>query len=56
MEAVGEVMRELSADDSLRCVVLRGAGEKSFAPGNDTPNSPTRAPTPRRQGIRRGAS
>jgi enoyl-CoA hydratase len=32
---LGEVMRELSADDSLRCLVLRGAGEKSFAPGND---------------------
>jgi enoyl-CoA hydratase/carnithine racemase len=32
---LGEIMRELSADDSLRCVVLRGAGEKSFAPGND---------------------
>jgi enoyl-CoA hydratase len=29
------VMRELSADDSLRCVVLRGAGGKAFAPGND---------------------
>ncbi|MGE5241029.1 MAG: enoyl-CoA hydratase-related protein [Bacteroidota bacterium] len=32
---IGEVLRELSADDSLRCLVLRGAGEKSFAPGND---------------------
>ena len=32
---LGEVMRELSADDSLRCIVLRGAGDKSFAPGND---------------------
>jgi enoyl-CoA hydratase len=32
---LGEVMRDLSADDSLRCLVLRGAGEKSFAPGND---------------------
>jgi enoyl-CoA hydratase/carnithine racemase len=32
---LGEVMRELSADDSLHCLVLRGAGEKSFAPGND---------------------
>jgi enoyl-CoA hydratase/carnithine racemase len=32
---LGEVMHELSADDGLRCVVLRGAGEKSFAPGND---------------------
>ena len=32
---LGEVMRSLSADDSLRCIVLRGAGDKSFAPGND---------------------
>jgi enoyl-CoA hydratase/carnithine racemase len=32
---LGEVMKELSADDSLRCVVLRGAGGKSFSPGND---------------------
>ncbi len=32
---LGEAMTELSADDSLRCVVLRGAGGKSFAPGND---------------------
>lgn len=29
------VMEELSADDSLRCVVLRGAGEKAFAAGGD---------------------
>jgi enoyl-CoA hydratase/carnithine racemase len=34
-QRLGEVMRELSSDDSLRCVVLRGAGVKSFAPGND---------------------
>lgn len=32
---LGEVLRELQADDSLRCIVLRGAGEKSFSPGND---------------------
>ena len=32
---LGEVLRELQADDSLRCTVLRGAGEKSFSPGND---------------------
>ncbi len=32
---LGAAMTELSADDSLRCVVLRGAGGKSFAPGND---------------------
>lgn len=32
---LGEVMRELSADDGLRCVVVRGAGEKAFAAGAD---------------------
>ncbi len=32
---LGDVFLELSADDSLRCVVLRGAGTKAFAPGND---------------------
>lgn len=32
---IGEVMNELSADDSLRCVVVRGAGDQAFAPGND---------------------
>lgn len=34
-QRLGEAMRELSADDSLRCVVLRGAGGRAFAPGND---------------------
>jgi enoyl-CoA hydratase/carnithine racemase len=34
-QRLGETMRELSADDSVRCVVLRGAGGKAFAPGND---------------------
>ncbi len=32
---LGEVMRELSADDTLRCVVLRGTGDKAFAAGAD---------------------
>ncbi|HTE13575.1 MAG TPA: enoyl-CoA hydratase-related protein, partial [Burkholderiales bacterium] len=32
---LGEVMHELSADGSLRCVVLRGAGDKAFAAGAD---------------------
>lgn len=32
---LGETVSELSADDRLRCIVLRGAGEKSFSPGND---------------------
>ena len=34
-EALGAGMRALSADDSLRCVVLRGAGDKAFAAGAD---------------------
>lgn len=32
---LGEAFGELSADDSPRCVVLRGAGTRAFAPGND---------------------
>ncbi|MEI8303898.1 MAG: enoyl-CoA hydratase-related protein [Burkholderiales bacterium] len=32
---LGEAFRALSEDDSLRCLILRGAGEKSFSPGND---------------------
>ena len=34
-QRLGAVMRELSADDGLRCVVLRGAGDKAFAAGAD---------------------
>lgn len=32
---LGAVMRELDADESLRCIVLRGAGGKAFAAGAD---------------------
>src|SRR5438552_7761460 len=32
---LGAAFNALSADDSLRCVILRGAGEKAFSPGND---------------------
>lgn len=32
---LGEVFRELGADDSVRCIVVTGAGDKSFSPGND---------------------
>ncbi|HMB75552.1 MAG TPA: enoyl-CoA hydratase-related protein [Kiloniellaceae bacterium] len=32
---LGELMETLSADDELRCIVLRGAGGKAFSPGND---------------------
>ena len=34
-QGLGKVMTELSADEDLRCVVLRGAGEKAFAAGAD---------------------
>ncbi|MFQ6023057.1 MAG: enoyl-CoA hydratase/isomerase family protein [Acidiferrobacterales bacterium] len=34
-QRLGEQIESLSADESLRCIVLRGAGEKAFAPGND---------------------
>ncbi len=34
-QELARVMRELSADDALRCVVLRGAGDKAFAAGAD---------------------
>lgn len=30
-----EAFRELAADETVRCVVVRGAGEKAFGPGND---------------------
>ena len=32
---LGASMRELDADDSVRCIVLRGAGGKAFAAGAD---------------------
>ena len=32
---LGEVMRELEADDGVRCIVLRGAGTQAFAAGAD---------------------
>jgi len=34
-QGLGDAMRALSADETLRCVVIRGAGGKAFAPGND---------------------
>ena len=32
---LGEIVRELEADDGVRCIVLRGAGEQAFAAGAD---------------------
>lgn len=34
-QALGDAFTELSADDDVRCIIVRGAGEKSFSPGND---------------------
>ncbi len=34
-QQLARVMRELSADDNLRCIVLRGAGDEAFAAGAD---------------------
>ncbi len=33
--ALGEAFEALAADDAVRCVILRGAGERAFSPGND---------------------
>jgi len=33
--ALGDAFLALDADEAIRCIVLRGAGEKAFAPGND---------------------
>jgi enoyl-CoA hydratase/carnithine racemase len=32
---LGHAIDALSADDQLRCIIVRGAGEKAFSPGND---------------------
>ena len=32
---LGEAMTELSADETVRCLIVRGAGERAFSPGND---------------------
>ena len=32
---VGEVFRKLDREEDLRCIILRGAGDKAFGPGAD---------------------
>lgn len=32
---LGATVSRLSAEDDVRCIILRGAGEKAFSPGND---------------------
>jgi enoyl-CoA hydratase/carnithine racemase len=34
-QRLGEVIATLSTDDTVHCVIVRGAGEKAFSPGND---------------------
>ncbi|MCH6583435.1 MAG: enoyl-CoA hydratase/isomerase family protein, partial [Proteobacteria bacterium] len=34
-QQLGEAVKTLSADPEVRCIVIRGAGDKAFAPGND---------------------
>jgi len=34
-QTLGDVVEQLSRDRSIRCILLRGAGEKAFSPGND---------------------
>ncbi|MCL4745190.1 MAG: enoyl-CoA hydratase/isomerase family protein [Burkholderiaceae bacterium] len=34
-KSLGEAIEALSGDDSVRCVLVRGAGERAFSPGND---------------------
>ena len=33
--SLGDALVSLSNDDALRCVIVRGAGERAFSPGND---------------------
>ena len=32
---LGDMFRALNADDTVRCIVMRGAGDRAFSPGND---------------------
>jgi enoyl-CoA hydratase/carnithine racemase len=34
-QSLADTLRLLDADDSVRCIILRGAGTQAFAPGND---------------------
>lgn len=43
--ALAETLRSLAADDTLRCVVLRGAGGEAFAAGGDIEEFLTRRET-----------
>ena len=45
---LGDIFRELSDDDTVRCIMMTGAGGKSFSPGNDISEFETdRSSTPK---------
>ncbi len=39
-QRLGDVAREVADMDDVRCVILRGAGDRAFAPGNDISEFP----------------
>ena len=49
--ALRETMEALSADDELRCVVVRGAGEEAFCAGADIAAFGSERGTPEREAI-----
>ena len=50
---LGEVVAALSADEGLRCLVLRGAGGRAFSPGNDIAEFETERSNPEQAAIPR---
>lgn len=34
-QRLGDAFRTLASDDEVRCIIVRGAGERAFSPGND---------------------
>jgi enoyl-CoA hydratase/carnithine racemase len=49
--ALRETLEQLSADTSLRCVVIRGAGEDAFCAGADIAAFPEERGTPEREAV-----
>ena len=45
-EALGTIVGALAADDTVRCVVFRGSGDKAFSAGSDISLFPTQRRTP----------
>jgi len=49
--ALAEAMEAASADDTLRCVVVRGAGDEAFSAGADIAAFPRERGTPAREAV-----